>query len=145
VDRTSRLILLLVVIALSAFRLVRYLKYGIAKRPQSAIPGSAGMVLPATPTAPAAAGAQPGGGAGSSRLTGALAALTSAGVWVAGNVVLWSCLFGWPALDEVPAMLRGVAGVFANFYLIHLARVAGARVRSRLQKSDPAQGTNPLL
>lgn len=144
-DRTTRLIILLAVIALSAFRLVRYMKYGIAKRPQSAIPGSAGMVLPAAPTAATDVGAQPGAGSGNSRLAGAVAALTSAGVWVAGNVLLWSCLFGWSALDEVPALLRGVAGVFANFYLIHLARVAGARVRSRMQKSAPVQGTKRLL
>jgi hypothetical protein len=53
-------------------------------------------------------------------------------VWGAGNVILWSVLFGLPALDDVPALWRLVAGVFANFYLIHLARTAAAKTRARL-------------
>ena len=53
-------------------------------------------------------------------------------VWCVGNVILWAALFGVAALSEVPILWRLVAGVFANFYLIHLGRTVAARARNRL-------------
>jgi hypothetical protein len=40
-------------------------------------------------------------------------------------------------------MLRLLAGVLANFYLIHLARAAGARLRARAAPL-PGEDNNPI-
>lgn len=53
-------------------------------------------------------------------------------VWCAGNLILWTALFGVAALSDVPVLWRLVAGVFANFYLMHLGRTCAARIRDRL-------------
>ena len=80
----------------------------------------------------------PGSAAG--RLVGGLAAAL---VLISGNVVIWTCLFGIPQLDEVPPLLRGLAGVLANFYLIHLARATAARGK-RVIDCRTSEDKNPI-
>jgi hypothetical protein len=80
----------------------------------------------------------PGSAAG--RLIGGLAAAL---VLILGNVLIWTCLFGIPQLEEVPPLLRGLAGVLANFYLIHLARAAAARGQ-RVIGSRTSEDKNPI-
>jgi len=159
-DRNSRLIMLLLVLALSVVRLVRYLRTTTSRRSSPAIPSTTGAMGPASPSpassvSPASPAAAvecaaasapapispidvPGSTAG--RFVGGLAAAL---VLIVGNVVIWSCLFGIPPLEEVPPLLRGLAGVLANFYLIHLARAAAARGQ-RVIGSRTGEDKNPI-
>jgi|SRR5579862_726269 len=156
-DRNSRLIMLFLVVALSLVRLVRYMRTATSRRPSPAIPSTMGTIAAATsasPAAPAVATALepatrstpatmspidvPASAAG--RFVGALAAAL---VLISGNVVIWTCLFAIPQLDEVPPLLRGLAGVLANFYLIHLARAAAARAK-RVIDSRASENKNPI-
>jgi hypothetical protein len=156
-DRNPRLVMLLLVVALSLVRLVRYMRTASSRRPSPAIPSAMGAIAaasPASPAAPVAATALeaattsapatmspievPGSAAG--RFVGGLAAAL---VLISGNVVIWTCLFGIPQLEEVPPLLRGLAGVLANFYLIHLARAAAARGK-RLIDSGTSEDRNPI-
>ncbi|HYL69834.1 MAG TPA: hypothetical protein VEY89_00855 [Candidatus Dormibacteraeota bacterium] len=70
-----------------------------------------------------------------------LGRITAVLVWGAANLVLWLVLFGWPALAELPVILRLVAGIFANFYLIRVARGAGERVGRRGAQPGAADST----
>jgi hypothetical protein len=141
-DHYSRLIGLVFVVAWTIFRLVRYLRAGASKRPSPAVPGAAAMIAqapaapppvatPASPIEPLAAG------------SGVLAALVAVLVLLVGNAVVWACLFLLPPLAAVPVMLRLVSGVFANLYLLYLARGAAARVRRQSDRGPPAGG-NPI-
>jgi hypothetical protein len=141
-DRYSRLIGLVFVIAWTIFRLVRYLRAGSSRRPSAAVPGSAGMI-PRAADAPASASTtvspiEPARG-GSGFLAGLLGVL----VLLAGNAAVWACLFLVPQLDQVPVMLRLVIGVLANFYLLYLARTVAAAVRAR-GAPNPPPGGNPI-
>jgi hypothetical protein len=159
-DRNPRLVMLLLVVALSLVRLVRYMRTASSRRPSPAIPSAMGAIAPASPASPASPAAPvaataleaattsapatmspievPGSAAG--RFVGGLAAAL---VLISGNVVIWTCLFGIPQLEEVPPLLRGLAGVLANFYLIHLARAAAARGK-RLIDSGTSEDRNPI-
>jgi hypothetical protein len=155
-DRNSRLIMLFLVVALSLVRLVRYMRTASSRRPSPAIPSTMGTIAPATSASPAPAAAPalevtttstpatmspidvPTSGAG--RFVGGLAAAL---VLISGNVVIWTCLFAIPQLDEVPPLLRGLAGVLANFYLIHLARAAAARAK-RVIDSRTSEDKSPI-
>jgi hypothetical protein len=155
-DRNSRLIMLFLVVVLSVVRLVRYMRTATNRRPSTAIPGTTGAMGPASPSSvsPAAAvESAPGSapvpatmspievpGSAAGRLIGGLAAAL---VLILGNVVIWTCLFGIPQLEEVPPLLRGLAGVLANFYLIHLARAAAARGQ-RVIGSRTSEDENPI-
>jgi hypothetical protein len=140
-DHYSRLIGLVFVIAWTIFRLVRYLKAGSSRRPPAAVPGSAGMLPRADAAASAATTVSPieparGG-------SGFLAGLAAVLVLLAGNALVWACLFLVPQLDQIPVMLRLVIGVLANFYLLYLARIAAAAVRARGASNSPPGG-NPI-
>ena len=108
-DPTSRWILILVFIALSIWRLARYLRMAI--RADATSPGVANNSLV-------------------TRLAELLAALV---VWLAANAVLWFLLLQLPLLKRVPPILLGTAGIFANFYLIPWARSTGKRFRTYLE------------
>src|SRR5579862_9724974 len=153
-DRNSRLIMLFLVVALSLVRLVRYVRTASSRRPSPAIPSTMGTIAAATSASPAAAPALevtttstpatmspidvPASAAGRF-----VAGLAAALVLISGNVVIWTCLFAIPQLDEVPPLLRGLAGVLANFYLIHLARAAAARAK-RVIDSRASENKNPI-
>jgi len=81
----------------------------------------------------------------SSALSRVIERMTTVLVFVAGNILIWGCLFGLPSLDELPAIWRLVVGVFANFALIRLARAIGTSVAKRVGRSPSAEGNNPLL
>jgi hypothetical protein len=152
VDRYARLIMLLLVLAVTFFRLIRSVKAGTAKRPSPAnapaadtspqppAPVATAVVAPA-PVSTTASPIEPEA-SGGGRLAGGLAAVV---VWVAGNAAIWSFLFGLPALEAVPPLVRAVAGVLANFYLIHLARAAAARLRNRAPPTPRREGDTPFI
>jgi len=153
-DRNSRLIMLFLVVALSLVRLVRYVRTASSRRPSPAIPSTMGTIAAATSASPAAAPALevtttstpatmspidvPASAAGRF-----VAGLAAALVLISGNVVIWTCLFAIPQLDEVPPLLRGLAGVLANFYLIHLARAAAARAKRAID-SRTSEDKSPI-
>ena len=142
-DHNTRLIGLAFVVAWTLFRLLRYLKLGLSKRPSAAVPGSAGVLAQPVETAPpAAATASPIGPSGS-RAGGFAAALAGLLVWLAGNAVVWACLFLLPPLEQVPVMARLVVGVLANFYMLYLGRYASARLRGPAGR-DRGAGGNPI-
>jgi hypothetical protein len=143
-DRTARIILLLVFIALTAVRLVRNMRRATAKRPPAVnVPSAAGMGVPPPPAALTATAspidAEPA--AGENDLAPWLIAAL---VFVAGSAVLWLALFGWPVLGNFPPMGRLVAGVLASFYLLRLARAIGERASRRGGQGPPAGGGNPI-
>ncbi len=139
-ERTVRLIFLAVFVALGIYRFIRSMKAAVSKRPLSGIPGTGGIIAqearpaaavnpaPIDPTAPTGSGsiAGPGGPSGGNA---AIARFAAAAVFVAGNAVIWLCLFGLAALETVPVIWRLFGGILANFYLIGLARAVGVRLR----------------
>jgi hypothetical protein len=132
VDQPQRYVYLGLMIAWAIYRLIRYVRPADSRRPR---PPPAAAQVPAT-SAAARSPLDPVGGAGSG-FAGNLAAL---GVFLAGNVVIWPLLFMVPALQEVPTILRLIAGVFANLLLIYLARGVAGRVGS----SQRGSGNNPI-
>ena len=126
-DHPQRLIFLILAIGWTLFRLLRYVRMGTSGRPGPAVPPSAGQQPVRVAAAPGAV-QSPIAPAGGRALSGKLAA---AGVLIAGNVVIWPLLFATPALEEVPTVLRLVAGVLANLILIGLAGRVAARLHQR--------------
>src|SRR5882724_4703846 len=123
-----RILLFAAVIAWSIFRLVRYFRYGMAKR-VTAVPASAGMLLPQT----AAPVGSDSATESASRSVRFITGLTVVIVWVAANAVLWFILFGLPMLANVPPIWRLFVGVFANFYIFPFARGLGERHKKQMQ------------
>jgi hypothetical protein len=142
-DHNSRLIGLAFVAAWTLFRLLRYLKVGLSKRPSTAVPGSAGVLAQPVETAPPAPATASPIGPSDSGSGGFPAGVAGVLVWLAGNAVIWGCLFLLPPLEQVPVMPRLVVGVLANFYLIYLARTAAARLRRQAGR-DRSAGGNPI-
>lgn len=56
-------------------------------------------------------------------------------LWLAIKALLWYCLLELPPFKSLPAVPVGVAGIFANFYLIQLTRRVGARSPRRVGAS----------
>jgi hypothetical protein len=120
--RLDRLILLLLVIALVAWRFARFMRLGMGKRRLSL--GIAGGWFPtSTATTPAAPK--------SPLLVRTVVALVIAAIWLIGNLLIWLFLLESPFLRNVPPVVLGVTGIFANFYLIPFARHMGERCRQR--------------
>jgi len=146
VDQYGGAIFLILFIALTVWRMIRYMKAALARRPQSGVPGLGGPVMgvPAS-TATSNPESPIKDPAKSSALSRVIERMTTVLVFVAGNILIWGCLFGLPSLGELPAIWRLVVGVFANFALIRLARAIGTSVAKRVGRSPSAEGNNPLL
>jgi len=71
----------------------------------------------------------------SSLYTRVVGVLVAGGLWLAINALLWYCLLELPPFKNLPPIPVGVAGIFANFYLIPLARRVGARSRRRIDEA----------
>ena len=117
-DRLSRLLLVALLLAFSGWRLLRYLRLGMAKRPVGLASG-AGVLVQSTASPAAAAGPTP-----PASFTGIVAAIA---FWVVANVAIVIVLFRLPLLRDLPPILLLVAAVFANFYLIPQARRLATR------------------
>jgi hypothetical protein len=120
VDRVARLLLLLLILAIAGWRLVRYLKLAMGKRPVSVASGAGMIVQTAAPTPdtaqPAPSSSPP------SRLTLLAGILIGATFWVVTNLAIVLTLFGLPYLRDLPPIMLLVAIVLSNFYLIPRAR-----------------------
>jgi hypothetical protein len=139
--RADRLVLLAVFVVLAALRLIRYLKVGAGKRAQTGIPSSGGMPTPAPRPAEESQSPIEPPGAEHNRVVPILAAVL---VFVVANALLWACLFGWPALGDLPAIWRLLVGVLANLYLVRLAAGVAARLQQRAARAS-RPGDNPIL
>jgi hypothetical protein len=130
-DRSERLFLLLVFIAIAVWRLVRFLRLGMGKpRPSLGLAG--GWVPSSSESAVPGATASAGPDRPDSlpiRMAGLFVAVA---IWLVGNLLIWVSLFQLPFLQSVPPAVLGMAGIFANFYLIPFARRAGQRCSVRL-------------
>lgn len=131
----QRVIFLVLVIAWTIFRLVRYLRTSGAKRPPPVVPPSVVAATPMTARSPIEPGGT--GGAGLARN------LVTAAVFSVGAVVIWSLLFLVPAFDSVPELVRMIVGVLATLYLIQVARGAATRFIGAGQRSD-ARDNDPI-
>jgi hypothetical protein len=145
VDHARAIIFLILIIALTVWRLIRYMKMGLARRPQTGVPGVGGTVVGAPSATPPSSTSPRGEHVKSSVWVRVIERTTAGLVFVIGNVLLWGCLFGLTALDEVPTILRLVIGVFVNFPLIRLAQAIGASIAKRVKPDPGAEGSNPFL
>lgn len=131
-DKETRLALLILVVAIAVWRFVRYMRFGLSRTGRATSLGVAGGLVPqdadrmASVAAPSSS--VPAQGSLYSRIVGILVA---AALWLAVNALLWYCLLELPPFKSLPPVPVGVAGIFANFYLIPLARRVGARSRRR--------------
>lgn len=135
-DKETRLALLILVIAIAAWRFARYMRFGLSRSRRPTNLGVAGGVVPqdADRTAPVT---DPGSSAPvqSCLYARIVAVLVAVGLWLAVNALLWYCLLELPPFKRLSPVPVGVAGIFANFYLIPLARRVGARSRRRIDEA----------
>jgi hypothetical protein len=139
-DKETRLALLVLVVAIAAWRFARYLRFGLSRSRRPASLGVAGGLVPQDSDRPAVTpdSSAPAQGSLYARIVGVLVAV---GLWLAINALLWYCLLELPPFKSLPPVPVGVAGIFANFYLIPLARKTGARSRRRIEEARA--GTTP--
>jgi hypothetical protein len=146
VDQRQRLVFLVLVIAWTIFRLLRYLRISGAKHPPQAVPPSDGSPVPprsepaaATPATATASPIEPAGSGGA----GLARNLVAAAVFIAGSLVIWALVFMVPAFENVPTLVRMIVGVLATLCLIQLARGIGIRVMAAGQRGA-ADENNPI-
>jgi hypothetical protein len=139
-DKETRLALLVLVVAIAAWRFARYMRFGLSRSRRPTSLGVPGGLVPQDPDRSAAAPDSPAPAQSSlyARIVGVLGAV---GLWLAINALLWYCLLELPPFKSLPPVPVGVAGIFANFYLIPLARRVGARSRRRIE--EVRAGTTP--
>lgn len=141
-DKETRLALLILVSAIAAWRFARYMRLGLSRTKRTTNLGvAAGLVPPDyLRMVPVADSVSPAPAQSSlfARIVGVLVAI---GLWLAINAFFWYCLLEVPPLKSLPPVPAGVAGIFANFYLIPLARRAGARSRRSIEEARA--GTTP--
>jgi hypothetical protein len=132
-DRTIRLVVTLLLIAMVIWRLSRYMRFGVS-RSRTAL-GAAGGLVPLAPqvTAAGESSTPPAPSSALARMAGILVAVA---IWLAANVVIWFALFDLPILKRVPPIPLGIVGIFANFYLIPFAQSMGARCGRSIAKGD---------
>jgi len=123
-DRFSRLLLLVLLLAFAGWRLIRYLRLAMAKRSVGLASG-AGMLVQSD------AAVTPPGTGPASGTAGFAGILMGAAFWVLANLLIALLLFGLPLLRDLPPIVLLVGAVFANFYLIPQARQLAARLGNR--------------
>lgn len=143
-DKETRLGILVLVIAIAAWRFARYVRYGLSRSNRPANLGVAGGLVPqdADETVSAVVPGSPAAGQSSVHAR-AVGILMAAALWLVMNAVLWYCLLEVPPFKSLPPVPIGVAGIFVNFYLIPLARKAGARTRQRVEQARAAAAPWP--
>jgi hypothetical protein len=120
-DTAVRLLVILALISYGVYRIVRYFRYGMAKR-VTAIPPAAGMFPQETVSATNPLMSSP-----PSAVSTWLVGIRTLALWVGANLLLAAVLFAIPALSAVPVIWRLFAQIFANFYLLPWARKVAAR------------------
>lgn len=133
-DKETRLALLILLIAIAVWRFVRYMRFGLSRSRRPTNLGVAGGLVPQDAERMASV-AVSGSLAPAQRCLYAriVGVLVAGGLWLAINALLWYCLLELPPFKNLPPIPVGVAGIFANFYLIPAARSVGARSRRRIE------------
>lgn len=133
-DKETRLALLVLVVAIAVWRFARYMRFGLSRSRRPASLGVAGGLVPQDSDRQSVApdSSAPAQRSLYARIVGVLVAV---GLWLAINALLWYCLLEVPPFKSLPPVPVGVAGIFANFYLIPLARKAGTRSRRRIEET----------
>jgi hypothetical protein len=122
VDRFSRLTLLILLVAFAVWRLVRYMKMGMARRPAGLVSGAGMLVQPTAPTSKPATETLAADKSARTRTARLLGALAGLGFWLLCNgFVIWA-LFGSGLFQNAPPLILMVIVVLPNFYLVPLAR-----------------------
>jgi hypothetical protein len=122
--------LLAAFVALAIWRLIRFAKVIMAKRP-AGIAGGAGLLVPQIVASSQTKEESPGGSTSVPRSRSLLGALVGFGFWLVCNVVVVFILFGMTEFQTIPPLFLLVAAVLANFYLIPLARRLAEKWPSR--------------
>lgn len=135
-EKETQVALLILVTTITVWRLSRYLRLGLSRSRRHRNLGVAGGWVPRDPdpTVPSAAPAS-SAPARSSLYARIVGMLMAAGAWIAINALLWYGLLEVPPFKDLPPILVGVAGIFANFYVIPLAQKAGIRIRQRIEEA----------
>jgi len=141
-DKETRLALLVLLIAIAAWRFARYMRFGLSRSRRPTSLGVAGGLVPQDSDRPTATPASSPSGQSSlyARIVGVLVAV---GVWIGINALLWYCLLEVPPFKSLPPIPVGVAGIFANVYLIPLARRVGVRSRRRIEEARAGTVPSP--
>ncbi len=135
-DMFVRALVVCALIAYGIFRLIRYFRYGMARRVTS-VPSSAWGVLPGPETVGESSVTTP------RRFRRIRAGVISVLVFVAANAVLLGVLFGLPAVAAVPVVWRLFLAIFVNFYLLPFARAVGKKALKQMQ-ARAVQSENPF-
>jgi len=132
-DKETRLALLVLLVAIAAWRFARYMRFGLSRSRRPTSLGVAGGLVPQDSVRPESAATPVASGpAQSSLYARVVGVLVAVGLWLVINALLWYCLLEVPPFKSLPPIPVGVAGIFANFYLIPLARKVGALRRRRI-------------
>ena len=137
-DDLIRVLVVLALLGLSVYRIVRYFRYGMARRVTAGMPSTLG-VIPSSSAATGQLSDVPTGP--NSRWARMMAGTVSVLVLAALNAVLCLVLFVWPAAGQVPLLWRLFVVIFANFYLVPFAQSVG---KKRLERRQVAAAEWPL-
>jgi hypothetical protein len=135
-DKETRLAVLILVIVIAAWRFARYMRFGLSRSRRPTSLGVAGGLVLQDPDRTASVTAPRSLASAQSLLYARIVGiLVAVGLWLVINALLWYCLIALPPFKSLPPVPVGVAGIFANFYLIPLARRVGARSRRRIEEA----------
>jgi len=116
-DKETRLGLLVLVIAIAAWRFARYMRFGLSRSRRPTNLGVAGGLVPQdadrTASVTDLGSSAPAQSSLDARVIGVIVAV---GLWLAINALLWYCLLELPPFKDLPPIPVGVAGIFSNFY-----------------------------
>lgn len=135
-DKEARLALLALLIVYAAWRFVRYMRAGLSRSRRPMNLGVAGGLVPQdsdrseSVAAPAATVLSK-----NSLYARGVGFLVAIALLLGINALLWYCLLEVSPFKSLPPIPVGVVGVFANFYLIPLARKMGLRSRRRIDEA----------
>lgn len=135
-DKEARLALVVLVAVIAAWRFARYMRAGLSRSKRPVNLGVAGGLVPGDSERTTSAAASNSLALSASPLYARFAEVVAAGgLWLVINALLWYCLLEVRPFKSLPPIPVGVAGIFANFYIISLARRAGARTRRRIEEA----------
>jgi len=143
-DKQTRIALVVLFVVIAAWRFARYMRLGLSGSRRRTSLGVAGGLIPQDSDPSASAAAPESTAPAQSPVVARIAGLVvSVGIWLAINALLWYCLLELPPLNRLPPVPVGVAGILANFYLIPLARRAGASCQRRFEGAQVGTGPWP--
>ena len=126
-SRVEQAVLVVVLLVYVGWRFVRYFRLGMAQRPTVGVTSGAGWIAPLPPESTVDSSQQPSISETTLPPSRAWAFMRAGVLWAAANVGLIYVLFALPGVREIPPILRLVALVLVNFYLVPFCRRVTAR------------------